>query len=450
MHEESIERRLRGALHEEADPLPFTITAAELERRLALRRRSFAGRRLTLLLAAAVGISLFGVGGALSGLFDQKQPTPTAPVSIFMPTSGPTEAVPVSLPNLDDLVGVDPDSVLVAQAHGPADGPAAATGDVEVAPSSVVLGTFAGGGQYRLGVACLGPSTLVVDVRDPGSRGPDSGPTVGCDGSVYEQTVDSPQPRSVGFRLTGQASWRAVVRGPALAAEPGEGDAIPPAPATEQELVRVDALAIDPAAEAWGSAGLLAQEIGAIAPRESYSITSLCTGPSPIRIVFGDQVDGRLVADTETELACTLRSLQGTYLGIAQPNGSRVFVAGRPHQQVSVLVSSAMPPVALTTDLPGWQLSGGLGPEYAFETHGMSFGGAGVGEDHIEVVMACTGTEPIEVAVEDAITQTFSATCAPDGATTSRTFKVTESGVRVRFVAPKGTWTALSILVPSN
>jgi hypothetical protein len=109
-----------------------------------------------------------------------------------------------------------------------------------------------------------------------------------------------------------------------------------------------------------------------------------------------------------------------------------------------------MPPVALTMDLPGWQLSGGLGPEYAFETHGMSFGGAGVGEDHIQVVMACTGTEPIEVAVEDATTQTFSATCAPDGATTSQTFKVTESGVGVRFVAPKGTWTALSILVPSN
>jgi len=67
MHDDLLERRLSAALHEEAAALPFTITKAELERRVALRRRSLAGRRLTLLLAAAVGIGLVGVGSALSG-----------------------------------------------------------------------------------------------------------------------------------------------------------------------------------------------------------------------------------------------------------------------------------------------------------------------------------------------------------------------------------------------
>ena len=114
MHDDALERRLAEAFQDEAASLPFTITAAELERRLAVRRRGMAGRRLTLLLAAAVGISLFGVGGALSGLFDQKQPAPTTPVSVVVPTFGPTEPVRVGLPTLDDLVAVDPGSVLVA------------------------------------------------------------------------------------------------------------------------------------------------------------------------------------------------------------------------------------------------------------------------------------------------------------------------------------------------
>ena len=209
MHEELIERRLSVALHGEADVLPFTITAAELERRLALRRRSFAGRRLTLLLAAAVGISLFGVGGALSGLFNPSLPIPT-----------------------------------------------------------------------QVAIATVAPP--------------------------------------------------------------------PSAPAS------------------------------------------------------------------------TLPSLSPT------------------------------PPVALTRQLPGWKFSGGLGPDYAVETTSHSFTGAGVGEDHIQVVVACGGTAPIEVAVEDGITQTFSAACTPDGNTTTQLLHVTEQGVRVRYIAPKGTWTALSILVPSN
>jgi hypothetical protein len=128
-------------------------------------------------------------------------------------------------------------------------------------------------------------------------------------------------------------------------------------------------------------------------------------------------------------------------------------VAARPDQQVSLLVTSPRPPVALTQELPGWRISGGFGPDYAFEASPVSFGGAGDGEDHVQVVLSCTGTTPIDVVVEDgnpigAHRQTFQAICAEDGATTSETFKVTEHSVTVRYVEPKGTWTALSILVP--
>lgn len=214
MHDDLLERRLGAALRDEADALPFTITAAELERRMALRRRSLAGRRLTLLLAAAVGISLFGIGGAISGLFDRTHPTSTSPAIVV----DSTDAAPTKLPSHDDLIATEP-------------------------------------------------------------------------------------------------------------------------------------------------------------------------------------------------------------------------------------------PVTLTRSLPGWLLSGGLGPTYAFEDHVERLGGAGDGEDHVQVVLSCTGTAPIEIVVEDgtpigAHRQQFEAACADEGQTSSHLFKVTEHGVSVSYVAPTGTWTALSILVP--
>jgi hypothetical protein len=447
MHDESIERRLGAALHQEADVLPFTITAAELERRLALRRRSFAGRRMSLLLAAVLGISLIGIGGALSGLFDQSKPEPTAPV-----TSNPVESpAPAKLATLDQLVAADPGSVLVAQAHGPNGGPSAELSRYELQPAGIVLGTFAPGAEYRVTVACLGTAaTLAFDVRFPESRGPRNGPMIACDGSTHEETFNRPQPQSIGFALSEPASWRVVVRGPEQPVTmPLRRDPVLPTPVGQEDLVRIDDITIERGTgDTWGTSGLAIQEIGAIPPRETYDASAWCTGTSPIRYVLGDVINGVTVADTETQVACDPARFSGVSLGIAQPNGSRVFLAADPGARVSFLLSGATPPVALTRSLPGWQISGGLGPDYEFETTGHSFAGAGVGEDHIQVVLACTGTEPIEVAVEDAITQTFSATCTPDGNTTAQLLKVTEQGVAVRYVAPKGAWTALSILVP--
>jgi hypothetical protein len=450
MHEDALERRLGEALHEEAASLPFTIIPAELERRMALRRRGLAGRRLTLLLAAAVGISLIGVGGALSGLFSPTLPTPTGPVAASV---GPesSDATAVALPSLDELVAVDPESVIVAQAHGPADGPRAVRSGPDVHAPSVVLGTFGAGARYRLSVACVGPGSLDIDIRVPGSRGLPSGPTIACDGAMHEELVDTSQPQSIGFAITtGTASWRAVVRGPSPVAQAPRVDAIPPSSTNLEELLRLDAFFVEPGGLPWGTTGLEIQEVGAVPGREGYNLSSLCTAGSPVRLIFGSVIDGAIVADTETQFVCDPTRIRDMWLGIAEPDGSQLFVAATPKQPLAMLVTSAMPPFKLTQTLPGWQLSGGLGPEFAFETHGMTFGGAGVGEDHIQVVMACTGTQPIEVFVEDAITQTFEAPCSPEGNTTVQTLHVTEQGVGVRYVAPRGTWTALSILVPSN
>ena len=450
MHDESIERRLRGALHEEADVLPFTITAAELERRLALRRRSFAGRRLTLLLAAAVGISLFGVGGALSGLFTPSKPEPSAPI-----TADATESpAPARLATLDQLVAVDPGSVLFAQAHGPADGPDPQLRQFELPPARVTLGSFPSGS--RISVSCLGPSTLELEISATGGTATTAGPTVACDGTTREETVGTREPQSVGFRLSGDASWRILVRGQwGPVTLPVLPDPMFETPAGQEEMVRLDDITVEDTGQPWGVSNLDIQEIGNAPPRERFQAKAWCRSGSPIRYVLGGPVDGVIVPDTETQVACGRSGTWTTDLGIAQPNGSQVYLAADPESRVSFLLTSATPPIALTQSLPGWRISGGIGPDLAFETHGMSFSGAGVGEDHVQVVLACTGTEPIEVTVEDgkligSHTQKFTATCSPEGTTTSQIFTVTEGGMGARYVTPKGAWTALSILVPSN
>jgi hypothetical protein len=266
---------------------------------------------------------------------------------------------------------------------------------------------------------------------------------------LHDETFSSPQARSISFSMSQDASWRIVVR----ARRPGGIIAgtynLPELAEGQEELIRIDPEYMPVGGAAWGQPDRMLLESGMLPGRASYLVRASCDGAGPMRWFLGDEINGKVVADTETEVPCDA-VVHETFLGIAAPHGSRLYVAAAAGRLFSLIVSSATPPVARTTDLPGWQLSGGLGPEYAFDTRGMSFAGAGVGEDHIQVVLACTGTQPIEVSVEDAITQTFSATCTPEGNTTAQTFHVTEQGVSVRYVAPKGSWTALSILVPSK
>ena len=55
MHDLRLEDQLRTTLRGEGDMLPLTITSDELERRLLLRRRERAARRMTLV---AAGVDL--------------------------------------------------------------------------------------------------------------------------------------------------------------------------------------------------------------------------------------------------------------------------------------------------------------------------------------------------------------------------------------------------------
>jgi hypothetical protein len=267
--------------------------------------------------------------------------------------------------------------------------------------------------------------------------------------------VELSQPADVNLTTQAGTAWRFALRGAGAGAAASQVEPIPPSPTDQQELVRWDPAAVDPKAELWRQSGLLVQQVGALPPREGYYLQLRCAAGPQIRYILGDVMSGTIVPSTETLFACDpARILDAAFL-MAQPAGSQVFLAAAADQQVSLLVTSPAPPIELTRREPGWQLSGGFGPELAFDEHPVSFIGAGTGEDHVQVVLACTGTQPIEVVVEDgtpigAHQQRFTATCTPEGSTTSQIFKVTEAGVAARYVAPSGVWTALSILVPSN
>jgi len=453
MHDESIERRLSAAFHAEADGLPFTITAAELERRLALRRRSFAGRRLTLLLAAAVGISLFGAGGALNGWFNATLPTQTQTAVTTSESPGPSDAVAMELPSLDELIAADPATVVLAQAHGPTD-VFGGIPETDLTYPLVSLGSLDNPGTYTLTAACLLGPTLDF-LFPPHVAGGIPRVSIPCDGRPHDAEVEVSQPQDAGMTAHAGTAWRFVIRGtaPAPAAQPI--GVIPTSSEAQQELVRWDAAPLEPGAQAWGSGGLVIQQVGTVPPREGYYARLRCAAGAPIRLIFGDVMRGAIVPRTESVLACDPQRIRDVTLLAAQPAGSQVYLAAPADQPVSLLVTSPTPPVSLAQDVPGWRISGGIGPDLAFDTQPISFGGAGVGEDHVQVVLACTGTAPIEVIVEDGKqigthTQKFEATCTPEGGATSEIFLVTEGGVGVRYVAPKGTWTALSILVPSN
>ena len=90
MFDDLLEERLRSILRQAGDELSLSVTAAELERRLTVRRRARTAQR-SALLAAAVGIIAVGaIVGSAPSWFRQTQnqgaatasPRPTAPATV--------------------------------------------------------------------------------------------------------------------------------------------------------------------------------------------------------------------------------------------------------------------------------------------------------------------------------------------------------------------------------
>ena len=454
MHDEPLERRIRVTLRREADDLPFTITPAELERRLVLRNRPTTGRRTALLLAAAIGLGLLGIGGAVGGLFGDLTSSPApSHAADASPAASPSE--PLNLPSLDDVLGfARGDGVAIAQAHDWIDEGGDVAAGMLPDDVSVDLGTIDGSTSYQLTVVCIGDGVAHLDIRLPGSRGPQSGPDVDCNGALYEQPIHANEPRQISLQAPRTASWRIVVLR-LDGAPPVPGAAVPFLEAGEGEevLVEVQGITMPPdGGDSPTSGSMPLIELEAVSGRMDYLVRAWCNGGPAIRYIHGDEVDGRVVPATTTQVNCD-GAMHTIGLGIPEPFGSRVYVAANPGTRFSVLVSSGQPPVSLAGDDPGWEPAGGLGPDLAFDTSIHSFSAVGAtGGGPVQVVFDCAGTGAVEVTVDlGDVLETFVARCSTEGAINVQTFEASSyARIHVEYATRPGLWTALTILVPPH
>jgi hypothetical protein len=402
-------------------------------------------RRLTLLAAAAIGIGMIGIGSLLGGAVRPRDTVPTAPLAAV---KSPESTTPTSLPTLDDFIAAGSGSVLVAQAHDPILG---SRSEIPLPPgdrSGVALGEMWARGEYRIAITCLGESSIEYDVRTaPGSS---PGFVIACDGSIVERTFTVGSPAHFVLFYDEPTSWRVVVHGELAALPLPTGNPfIPPADPALEELSRTDDQIMSQG-DSPGPPGMRIREMSPVTGRPDYAARLWCPFGDTVRMIFGSQTGGALTADTDTVIACNglIRDLD---FRMARPSGSQVFIVAPPETRWALLITSEKPPVSLAEDVPGWQQVGAFGPDLAFVTTPISFTGIGAeGGSEVQVSLACTGTEPIEVTVDGGVVpgkiEMFTASC--QGSTASATFMTSGEGARVAYTAPAGIWTALTVQVP--
>lgn len=454
MHDDLLERRLRAALHREADDLPFTITTAELERRLALRNRLTAGRRTAWLLAATVAIGLLGVGAMLGGHTDDPPRSPEP--SPLAATSKPAPSGRLNMGTLDEFIeGAIGNEVVVAHARDDVDVGGGIDGDALPPTVSVSLGPISGSSAYQVTVVCQGPGNAQLQTFAQGTGAPHIGFEVECDATTYTQPIYDDGPITLYLAAPREANWRVVVRrldgaGPIPAADPAPLEFEP----GEEALVTEENRSVLPGGRPDPDApGLTLGDLGSLAGRYSYRVQASCVGDTAIRHIVANDVNGTYQAFITTLIPCD-GAVHDTFLDVPQPFGAVSYVAATPEARWSILVSSEQPPVAIAEDQPGWQMQVGFGPHLSFDGMEHGFSAPGVeGGGPVLIVFACAGDAPIEVVVDvgrrvGEREETVSADCAPEGAETSQTFELATGQVHLTYTAPVGTWIAITILVP--
>ncbi len=469
MHDETLERRVRAALHDDASQQPFTITADELERRLVLRRRRGVSRAATLLVAAGIGIGILGAAG-VAGWFDRAilppAPPPSSAPAIVgeaspSPVATPPAASPVppGLPTLDALIAAgDPSTVVLAQSHGPDGGPVVLPSSIHVDPPHVQLALPPGPGDYEATFACISSGRMGYFVKDPAQFGVLVVPDTACDGSITTKTF-----RDQGTLLdlvaeAPQASWRVVVR--RLSAPPGPIDGVtePPVDPGQEEFARTrdqDVAGNRSTGSVTPGASVVPVRMVSLPARRGYNLSLSCLGAPLMRIVFGDDSTDPPVADTDTQVSCD-GVVHRHELTIAHPNGTSVYLTPMAGMTWQLVVSSDAPPIQLIDREPGWQLSTGLGPSFRFDDAPQSlslFAHEQPGPVRVAVTCAGSGIAIAHVSVQNAAAPTtprssFDVDCPAGGGHAARTFDLPDANVDLTYSVPPGTWIAVSALVP--
>lgn len=449
MHDDRLEGRVRSALRTEADSLSFTITAEELGRRLALRRRSRFGRPMQILLAAAVGIGLVGAGLVSGGAFDRltRTPTPSQPNEVVAGPSTSVEPTKATLPTLDELIRAGgADRLVLAQANGPFDGPAAEPNGIALDPPSLNFGRITQPGAYQISLACLGPTKAMVGFEDLAKLGPILTPTQPCDAAVHNVPSRIDGTAMVVLGLDARASWRLAVHrlDEPVAVATGEPE-IPEPAATEDVLERISGSPLDvPPGES----------MALVFPtRETYTVRLSCVDAPTVRYGFGEDPGGIRTMSTTTVVPCD-GAVHTARLAIGELFGSQLFVRPDTGASWHILVTDAHLPIALASAPAGWLPSSGIGPSYVTrpEPHGVSLV-AHEKSGPVLLVISCLGSGTISGTVDTGLvegrkTVPFQGSCTPDGATFSDTYQVDGANVDVSYTAPPRSYVAISVFEP--
>jgi hypothetical protein len=371
MHDQPLEARLRAVLHDEGDGLPFTITTADLERRLLQRRRGRPGRLSAVGIAAAATVALVGLAAVVGsrddhGPIDPGRPSATAVSSgRAAVTPGPTDPPPPAFPTLGELVGqLDPRRLVRMGSAGPFGSPPDDVGvhGKPIEAGSMTLDPMTEAGTYRIRTVCLGAGPIAIEVMPAGGqRGIEALP-IACDSAttVRDLRLDAgdavrvTHPAGVGWRLSIEAEQPTSAQPPAYEpiGAPDDGWA---------ELARSVNGVIDPDvvppsyAEPAGGHDVNVQYDGmAIPARDEYEILVSCAGPGTVRYhfdatladvqrtgEFGDYAAGGTVCDGR---------VHRDRLDVALPSGSLVYVLASQRIAFEVVIRAKTPPIAVATD----------------------------------------------------------------------------------------------------
>ena len=292
MHDQTIEDRLRATLRAEADQLPLTVTTDELERRLVLRERERAGRRIGLL---AAGIAAVVLGGATflainpfraTQVATTPQPssapaTPSArPATSVPPSVGPS-AVPSGPPTVDPaLQYLNPDPEAVDDARMTVPGDPRSTDDT---PSQMALDHVRyGAREVGIKLVCIGPQrlTLTWEVGQGKEDKPSSiaAESIACDNTIatFRYDIAARQPLIDDLMLvsaTPRTSYRVLVETFGFTNVPIPAGIPPMAMPGGTLLLQKNTLV--------ASANTKTTRVGTLAPRQIYRIAFVCNSVAP-------------------------------------------------------------------------------------------------------------------------------------------------------------------------